>query len=417
MSKESSWKGFEQLLVSPVVSGGRSARKQQGIRRRSGKRGRDLNRTRNDDDWEIDDNSDEDAAGCIHTSNATPHASFTPSLAQSLNPAEVTIDRRDQSDSEVEDIPEDAFYQRKSQGSSTDSSGSDDCLEIHCRKTKMTRLKFVDKNDLKRRRITDEMDVSFAASSSKTRTRQAPIVSCHIVSPKQFKTLTPISSLKRSKSGATGMAKSTQCWKSFDETFTEQEPSLIEELSSSPENEDDRGDTRALLNIEDLPSSAEEPSSRMLTSLDGQTAASSRSFYLTSPDTHSSRSKIHPKGSPLGTLSIALNEKRARQSRWQQAITSGALQPELIVKIDSIERIYGRVMVRFYTTTKDDADGVEERIENIIFMDQSDRQLKTILAGMEVALETDDSILPHLISRNKMVHLGVTKLCVIRPSR
>lgn len=109
---------------------------------------------------------------------------------------------------------------------------------------------------------------------------------------------------------------------------------------------------------------------------------------------------------------MALNERSSRQHLWQHAIVSGTVQPELVVKIDSIERIYGRVMLRFFTTTAEGEDCVqEEQVENIIYMDQGDRQLKSIHDGMNVALEVDDRVSPHRIARHKLIHLGVTKLC------
>uniref|UniRef100_A0A182Q3S8 Uncharacterized protein n=1 Tax=Anopheles farauti TaxID=69004 RepID=A0A182Q3S8_9DIPT len=411
MSRERTWKDFDQLLVSPSVLGGKSGRK-GGQRKQCKKRDSDLHRTRNDEDWQIEDSSDEDTKGFNRTQGDTQHASLIPSLAQTLNPAEVTITRRNTSDSDIDNISE-AECRSRQIDSDSGSSGSDDCLAIQCRKTKMARLKFVNRNDIKRRRITDEMDFSFAATSSKARNRQAD-VSLHVVSPKRFKAPTPRSCRNQSEIGTTALEKSTTSWKSFEQSFTEQDPDFIEELPSSPEQEGDRNERQALLNIEDLPSSAEELSSRVQTSFDGQTASSSKSFFVTSPDT-SGRNKMHPKGSPLGTLTVALNEKNARQYRWQRAVTSGTVKPDLVVKIDSIERVYGRVMVRFYTTTKK-AGCAEERIENIIYMDQSDKLLRTIHAGMEVALETDGSTPPHLISRNKMVHLGSTNLCAIVPA-
>nr|XP_040219001.2 uncharacterized protein LOC120947606 [Anopheles coluzzii] len=415
---EKAWKQFNQLLVSPSVSSGWTTRK-KGVRRQPKTR---VNKQKSilqvqghgQDEWEIDDGSDDDKAvadsGSFQNDSSCP--AFTPSVAQSLNPAEVTIDRRNQSDSEVEHLSEeDVCCQQTSTTSDSSDSDSDDCLAIHCTKSRMTRLQFADKSQLKRRRITDDMDVSFGAGCwSKAKNRQLVTA----LSPKRFK---PVATLNRTivgegsktlNSSVTGVLDTTRCWKSFDATFhAELDASCIEDLPSSPDSANEgqsRRRERDAIDIEELPPSAENNNGQ-------STSPSSKSFYVTSP-TAKSKNKHYPKNSPLGTLAMALNERSSRQHLWQHAIVSGTVQPELVVKIDSIERIYGRVMLRFFTTTAEGDDCVQgEQVENIIYMDQSDRQLKSIHAGMNVALEVDDRISPHRIARHKLIHLGVTKLC------
>uniref|UniRef100_A0A182JRI5 Uncharacterized protein n=1 Tax=Anopheles christyi TaxID=43041 RepID=A0A182JRI5_9DIPT len=419
---EKAWKQFNHVLVSPSVSIGKSVRK-KSVKRQSrncvNKRKRILQVQGHEDGWEIDDGSDDDEAvadnGTLANDSSFP--AFTPSVAQSLNPAEVTIDRGHQSDSDVEHISEVEACCPQSNTTSDSSDSDDDCLAIHCTKSRMTRLQFTDKTQFKRRRITDDMDVSFVTTVS---CRAKPHQADTILSPKQFK---PISAHNRSIAGAgsktlygsvIGALDITRCWKSFDTSFdTVPEQSFIEDLPSSPESTYERRSMpREMepLHIDELPPSAEEETPNVGNL---STEPPSKSFYVTSP-TAKSRNTKYPKNSTIGTMAMALNERSSRQHLWQHAIVTGTVQPELVVKIDSIERIYGRVMLRFFTTTNVGDDSVrKEQVENIIFMDQSDRQLKSIHAGMEIALELDDGISPHRIARHKLVHLGVTKLCPV----
>uniref|UniRef100_A0A182PAF0 Uncharacterized protein n=1 Tax=Anopheles epiroticus TaxID=199890 RepID=A0A182PAF0_9DIPT len=424
MSKENTWKEFNQLLVSPSVIYGRTVPKRAASRypgNRVNIRKSILNVQGQNDSFDIEDVSeDETVADNRRFESIQSFPTFTPSVAQSLNPAEVTIDPP-QSDSEVEHISEDEACCRYSTTSDSSNPDDDDCLAINCTKSRMTRLKFVDKKQLKRRRITDEMDVSFAAGPSKVKHRRLGIVS----SPKRFK---PVSALNRSiareraeisnsnsimmMDGA--VANSTRCWKSFDESFTEQDVSCIEDLPSSSDsgNEGQLGLPEPF-RIDALPPSAEEnnnPKNRLAGN--SSTTPPSKSFYVLSP-TGKRKTIQYPRNASLGTLSKALNERSSRQQLWQHSIMSGAVQPDLVVKIDSMERIYGRVMLRFFTTATEEDECLQDQVENIIYMDQGDRQLKSIHAGMEIALEMDDTIAPHRIARNKLVHLGVTKLCPI----
>ncbi|XP_049280097.1 uncharacterized protein LOC125762257 isoform X1 [Anopheles funestus] len=407
MSKEKMWKGFDQLLVSPSVAYRRSRRRQQSSR--SIKHDSVLHMRDQDDGWQIDDHSDDDTAPSGRHGNETLPSTITPSVPQSLNPAEVTIDCRNQSDSEIEHISEEDC--RPQYDTTSESSDSDDCLAIKCRKSRMTRLQFVDKKSMKRRRITDDMDVSFCAGTSRAKNRIFP----DAASPKRFKA---IATLNRSTSGlnnsVTGTAgdRSTRCWKSFDESFTDLQESCIEELPPSPENTNSGQLSRTeTLNIDAIPSSIEENSggNRNLTS-DLSISLPSKSFYVATPETKS-KNKHHPKSSPLGALALVLNDRSSRQQLWQHAVTSGTIQPDRVVKLDSIERVFGRVMLRFFTSTNEADSCVQERIENIIFLDQGDKQLRLIHAGMEIALEIDEQIAPHRVSHNKLVHLGITKLC------
>ncbi|XP_050070051.1 uncharacterized protein LOC126558138 [Anopheles maculipalpis] len=417
MSKEKSWKGFDQLLVSPAVRCRRSLNQSNGRRgqrrSRSSKHGSILHAGDQGDDWQIDDHSDDETlASVINASDTTLPSTITSSVPQSLNPAEITIERRHQSDSEVEHISEDEC-RRPQYDTTSNSSDSDDCLAISCTKSRMTRLQFLDKNPLKRRRITDDMDVSFGVGTSKAKNRQRQDI-IDASSPKCFK---PISSLNRTiQTNAAGAEllnntvanRSTRCWKSFDTSFTEQETSWIEELPSSPET--DNTNEQGPLNIEELPASAEDSSSRNRHSLENSSTVPAKSFYIKSPEANKSK-KIHLRSSPLGTLEAALHERTSRQHLWHQAITFGKVQPNLVLKLDTIERIFGRVMLRFFTTTNETDECVREQVENVIFMDQGDKQLKSLHAGMEIALELDERIAPHRVSHNKLVHLGVTKLC------
>uniref|UniRef100_A0A182SSP8 Uncharacterized protein n=1 Tax=Anopheles maculatus TaxID=74869 RepID=A0A182SSP8_9DIPT len=421
MSKETKWKGFDQLLVSPSVRYGRSSNRSNVPRRQRkfypSKQDTIIRSRDQDDGWQIDDHSDDDTTESRTNASDTLPSTITPSVPQSLDPADVTIERTNQSDSEIEHISEDECCP-KHDDTTSDSSGSDDCLAIHCTKSRMTRLPFVDKNSIKRRRITDDMDVSFAVGTSGAKKHHLKDV---VTSPKRFKSVSSLNRTINAAAGAGGLNnsvtdRSTHCWKSFDESFTEQDATCIEELPSSPETDNDDGQCPRVqqpLNIEELPSSAEESSSRNRTSLENASTSPPKSFYITSPDAKT-RNKHYPLSSPLGTLEVALNERSSRQLLWQQSITSGAVQPHLVVKLDSIERIFGRVMLRFFTTTNEaDDDCVGEQIENVIFIDQGDKQLKSLHAGMEIALEMDDLIEPHHVSHNKLVHLGVTKLCSV----
>ncbi|XP_052894347.1 uncharacterized protein LOC128301758 [Anopheles moucheti] len=402
MSKEKIWKGFDQLLVSSSVGHRRSWRRQQ--RSRPNKNNSLIYMRDQDDGWQIDDHSDEDTT-CSGRHESEPLSStITPSVPPSLNPAEFTISRKNESDSEIEQLSEDGCQPQYA--TTSESSDSDDCLAINCTKSRMTKLQFVDTNPLKRRRITDDMDVSSVAGSCRAKNRPFK----DATSPKQFKS---ISVLNRSRASvglnnsvvSTTGNKSTHGWKSFDTSFTDQqEASDIEELPSSPES------SRTVpLNIEELPPSADESSYINRSALqDSSTTPPSKSFYVATPAT---KNKNHPKSSPLGALEMVLHDRSSRQYLWQHAITSGTVQPDLIIKLDSIERIFGRVMLRFFTTTTETDDCVQEQIENIIFLDQGDKQLKSIHAGMDLALEVDERIMPHRVSNNKLVHLGVTKLC------
>uniref|UniRef100_A0A182VXE1 Uncharacterized protein n=1 Tax=Anopheles minimus TaxID=112268 RepID=A0A182VXE1_9DIPT len=400
------WKGFDQLLVSPSVERKRSNRRQQ--RPRSTKRDSILHTREKDDEWQIDDFSDDDTTASRKHESETLPSTITPSVPLSLNPAEVTIERKNQSDSEIEHISEEDCRPRCDTTSET--SDSDDCLAIRCTKSRMTRLQFVDKNLIKRRRITDDMDVSFVAGSSRARNRQFE----DATSPKRFKSISTFNrstatiGLNNSVNDTIAADRSTRCWKSFDASFADQQESFIEELASSPEsaNNGQRSSVEPL-NIEEVPSSVEEGSVLPHSST---ATPHSKSFYVTTPGNRG-KSLNHPKSSPLGALATVLNDRSSQQHLWQHGIMSGTVQPALVVKLDSIERIFGRVMLRFFTTTDGADDCAQEQIENIIFLDQSDKQLRSIHAGMEIALEVDERIAPHRVSHNKLVHLGVTKLC------
>ncbi|XP_053659722.1 uncharacterized protein LOC128708767 [Anopheles marshallii] len=404
MSKDKIWKGFDQLLVSPLIGHRRPSRRQQRLRLN---KNNSLTHMRDyDDGWQIEDHSDEDTTCSGRHESESLSSAITPSVPQSLNPAEITINRRNQSDSEIEQLSEDGC--RPQYETTSESSDSDDCLAIHCTKSRMTKIQFVDNNPMKRRRITDDMDVSFVAGTYRAKNRPFK----DATSPKQFKSIyvpnhnTTSIGLNSSVVSTTDN-RSTRCWKSFDASFTEQqEASVIEELSSSPESS-----RTEPLNIEELPPSADESSYINRSSLPASSTTSpSKSFYVTTPGTKS-KNKPHPKSSPLGALEMILQDRSSRQLLWQHAITSGTVQPDLVIKLDSIERIFGRVMLRFFTTTTEADDCVQEQIENMIFLDQGDKQLKSIHAGMNLALEVDERIMPHRVSHNKLVHLGVTKLC------
>lgn len=425
MSKENTWRGFAQLLSSPSVP-----RKGYGKRKITRKfREKPVNKqiaqskqncTLND--VKIDDASDDETrvsatASCSVSEQL--HCSQPPSIVPSINPAEVTVDRRNPSGSEIESLSEDEAGRQDE--SSSDASGSDDCTAIHCKKTKMARLSFVDKRDLKRRRITDDMEFTFCAKGA-ARSYSGPK---DMFNHKSFRTVdlnrtgmhnfsTDLVKVNMSTTRTTSTAKSR--WEDLDKSFCEQDLECIEDLPSSSEddsvqpnkakcNQDD------LLNIEELPSSVEDTGTDKDKTLPG-TTASHPTFYINSPTSKSKRIK-YPQESPLKTLANVLTEKNSKWNFWQHEIRSGVMHPVMVVKVESIERTFGRVMLRFFTNQQNDDELL--RIENIIYLDSSDRQLKTIRAGMDIAFEADERIPPHKISLRRHVYLGVGKICPIEP--
>ncbi|KFB52773.1 AGAP013320-PA-like protein [Anopheles sinensis] len=376
MSKENTWKGFAQLLSSPSVR-------------------RKVHDDASDDETRVPPAT----ASC--SLSEEQHSSHPPSIVPSINPAEVTFDRRNPSGSEIESLSEDEAGRQDE--SSSDASGSDDCTAIHCKKTKMTRLSFVDKRDLKRRRITDDMEVTLSTKRA-GRSYSGPN---DMFNHKSFRTVDPnrtgmhsfstdLAKVDMSTTLATSTAKSR--WKDLDKSFCEQDLECIEDLTSSSEDESvnskkaqcNRDD---LLNIEELPSSVEETVTDKDKTSPG-TTASHPTFYITSPTNKSKRVK-YPHESPLRTLANVLTEKNSKWNFWQHEIRSGVMHPVMVVKVESIERTFGRVMLRFYTNQQNDDELL--RIENIIYLDSSDKQLKTIRAGMDIAFEADERIPPHRI--------------------
>uniref|UniRef100_A0AAG5CT49 Uncharacterized protein n=1 Tax=Anopheles atroparvus TaxID=41427 RepID=A0AAG5CT49_ANOAO len=416
MSKENTRKCFGQLLSSPSVSWrGRFKRKQPlRLREKTVNKQQGLSKYGSHvEDFKIDDASDDETVGpSISNGNERLHASHPSSMPPSINPAEVTIDRRNVSGSEIESLSEGETLEQSAP--SSDASGSDDCTAIHCRKTKMTPLSFVDKRNFKRRRITDDMDVTFSTSVA---AKMKPVPK-DLFNLKSFKPIGAKRTALDSSSGQIGdVASSTtpsgsaakSRWKDLDKSFSEQTFDFIEDLPPSPEDDSIHCQSDSLA-IEELPSSAEDASNDRA----ADKAASSTTFYVPSPQ-NKGRLIKYPKVSALASLANVLREKDSKRNFWQHELQSGLIHPVTVVRIESIERSFGRVLLRFFSAPENgDGDAGVQQMENIIYLDASDNQLRTIRAGMDVAFEADERIPPHRISLKTQVHLGVAKISPIQ---
>ncbi|XP_053671604.1 uncharacterized protein LOC128721833 [Anopheles nili] len=403
MSKGNSWKTFDQLRFSPAILHRKS--RVQNITRRGKFLESLIQGAINEDELNIDDTSDDDVSVCPRAGNDSLCTQYISSMPRSLDPAEDTINLKNQTDSDDEHISEDESCLQQGDDSS-DCSVSDDCQEIRCTKTRMTRLNLPGKQNRKRRRITDDMDVTVVAQTTGFKKPEM------VVSPKRFKIVPLKQRIANENSMAleqttTSEPKQASSWKLFDKSFSEQELDSIEDINSSPEIADESGKLE-LYNIEELPSSAED-STRAITSPLSFAFTGSSSVHGKSPR-NKAMNLNHPKASFLGTIGTILNDQKTKRNYWQHTILSGMIQPELIVKVHAIERSFGRIMLTFYRMTKVD-NNRDERIEYVVFMDQQDKQLQRIRAGMEVALELDKQYAPHQTAYNKIVYLTGVKIC------
>uniref|UniRef100_A0A2M4BP16 Uncharacterized protein n=1 Tax=Anopheles marajoara TaxID=58244 RepID=A0A2M4BP16_9DIPT len=411
MSKPNAWTAFDQLISSPLLSKrnvtGKKRQRRKSAKRTLGRSKHVISKDMLDDGQLIEDSSEEE----LHPVFKLP--STEPSRATKLQgPSPAPAD--DRSVSDLEDVSEASptIFNETSDSSSTD----DDCLAITCRETKMTRLTFKANRYQKRPRITDEdLNTSFISTvisptKDEDQTGYGRKYFRRATISNQSEQTLSIESLANADL-LRSSSLNTSRWNQLETTFMEQEHWNIEDVSSSSEKEreyDEQVSGMIESNIESYTPSPAENSPRT----SRQDTASS--FYVVSPKEEKRRHSIlkQPPGSIIGRLESALREKKSRHNIWNHEVSCGIARPSMVVKVESIDRTYGRVMVHFHTPAEGGSS--QELVENIICIDPSDRSLKQLQAGMEIALEVDDQTVPLRISRNRLVHLGNTRFSLAR---
>uniref|UniRef100_A0A8W7K5H1 Uncharacterized protein n=2 Tax=Anopheles albimanus TaxID=7167 RepID=A0A8W7K5H1_ANOAL len=385
MSKPNRWTAFDKLVSSPLLSTRNiNGRKRQ--RRKSPKRSLCISKHVRDkgipnDDLLIEVLSEEEQDPVVKPSTKLQEVAPAP--------------REERSVSDLENVSEGspAILNETSDSSSTD----DDCLAITCRESKMTRLSFKAKQDQKRPRITDEdLNTSFIST---------------VISPTKNQVQTSCQSEQAESPANTDVLRSSSLnasrWNQLETSITETDLWNIEDVSSSSEKErecEDQADG-IIENYTPSPVGNSSVTSR-------QDAATS--FFVISPKEEKQRHRTsnQPAGSIISRLESALREKKSRHNIWNHEMSCGAVRPSVVAKVESIDRAYGRVMLHFHTPAE--TGSPQDLIENIICVDPSDRSLKQLQAGMEIAFDIDDQIAPLRISRNRLVHLGNTKFSLVR---
>ncbi|XP_058062524.1 uncharacterized protein LOC131212611 [Anopheles bellator] len=444
MSSKHPWKAHEELVSSPLLTEKKAnTKKPQFKRHKTNQRriSRKLVGLRVTD-LMIENSSDDDFQFDAENERCAEKVSLTQSQPPFISPAKVAIENGNSSDSELKLSKDDEDVTHRRPVSS--ASESDDCLAIDCKKNHVPHLPFVGTICKYKRQITVDSDSEQSPSPEDLRSR-------------------PHSS--KNKNGSLSLYVHSRLKKRSKEahrtkmgTFSTTQWNIEDGDSSTEEANCETYDGCTASNlfiIEDIQPSLEVNSSQLLSCPDGNAVASihvnkpssaeryqkSRNIVntssadanlfnieelLPSPVENSSSTCIstsfyknemtlfekhtkgkYRKGSPLNMLAAVLREKTSVQRVWFHEMLSGIAQPKLVT-LESVERCYGRVMLHFYTTTdKDDC----RRVENIVVLNSGNKQLETLEAGMKIALELDEQNLPLQISRYRIIHLGVIKLC------
>ncbi|XP_049533032.1 uncharacterized protein LOC125949750 [Anopheles darlingi] len=410
MNKPNAWTAFDQLVSSPLLSArniiGRKRQRRKSPKRTLRKSQHVIDKAIPDEGQLIEDSSEEELDVLVKPSSTEP--SRTAKL-QDVSP----VPGEDSSVSDLDDISEGspAIFNETSDSSSTE----DDCLGITCRDTKMTRLPFKTKRYQKRRRITDEdLNTSFIStviSPTKDEVQMSYRQKCFRRDTISNQSRRPALNLSTESPASTDVLRTSSLnasrWNQLETSFMEKEHWNIEDVSSSSEKEREHDD-QARGMIESYTPSPVDTLPRT-----GRLNAAS-SFYDASSKEVKRKHRIlkQPAGSVIGQLESALREKKSRQNIWNHEVSCGILRPSMVVKVECINRSYGRIMIHFRTPSE--GGNPQELVENIICVDPTDRSLKQLQIGMEIALDIDDQIAPLRISRNRLVHPGNTRFSLVR---
>ncbi|XP_050085067.1 uncharacterized protein LOC126570953 [Anopheles aquasalis] len=418
MSKPNAWAAFDQLIASPLLSTRNiTGRKRQ--RRKSPKRSQPrskhvIARDIPDDGHLIEDSSEEEPHPVIKPLTTEP----TRTRAEKLQEPGSSLPGDDRPVSDLEDVSEGspAIFNETSDSSSTD----DDCLAIKCRETKMTPLSFKANRYQKRPRITDEdLNTSFISTIISPTKGEKVQMSYRqkrfqrvVVSNQSGQTSSNLWTASPAITEVLGCSSlNTSRWNQLETSSMDQEHWNIEAVSSSSEQERECDDQASGLIESIIESYTPSPVENSLRTSRQDTAPS---FYVVSPKEEKRRHRIlkHPAGSIIGRLESALREKKSRHNIWNHEVSCGVARSSMVVKVECIDRTYGRVMLYFHTPAE--GGNPQELVENIICVDPNDRSLKQLQAGMEIVLDIDDQIAPLRISRNRLVHLGNTRFSLVR---
>lgn len=310
--------------------------------------------------------------------------------APSLDPCDVTICERSRIESDIEDVSDaEAILPTVPADKIETSSEDSDCEAIYCKREKRLKLDFVNqKSPGCGRRITDDVFmIANATNRAATTEKSKAWINSVFGSPKtptrrrsaSWKHLNE--SFKNSNSVVSARSPPSLKWKSLNESFRKTPPTEIES---------------ALTPEDSLPSKVNEPSTE-------QEALTS--FY--DPTLHNQRaSRVkYRKDCTLSRLQRVLDEKSSVQTFWLHERQTGCVAAKKPVKVESISKLYGRIAISY---NKSDEDDPEIQVEHILYIDPSEKQLKTLSKGSLVEVEYD--LEPHRLNRRTFVHLGVCKI-------
>ncbi|XP_062536592.1 uncharacterized protein LOC134205381 [Armigeres subalbatus] len=358
------------------------------------------------DENEIEDiSSDEDRNDRMNqrTNNSetiTCQESIVDCSATSLDPKDVTICEKSSIASDIEDVSESEGENGETRLDVSETVSSDsDCEAIHCRKKKRLKLDFINrKSPGCGRRITDDMLVienatdRAAGSIAKSYPwNESAVADNSLGSYKKSHTKKRTSTWKRldesftdSNTKIDSTTKSPTCrkWKALDDTFRASSPTEIQS-DLTPENSvPPKTNTEATEHV-------------------GETSFYDPTLYQQWP----SRVKFR-ENCPLSRFNQVLLEKSSIQTFWlyerNMGLVSATKSP---VVIESISRILGRIAISYLEPDEVDPGA---SIEHILYVDPSEKQLRTLKKGSAIEVEYD--LMPHKLSSRKIVHLGVCKI-------
>lgn len=327
--------------------------------------------------------------------SVTISASSLDCSALSLDPKDVTILGKSRADSDIEDISEPEAHTKDTPLEILETSSDDsDCEAIHCKRNKRLKLDFVNrKSPGCGRRITDDILMIENATERTINAEQSSTWIKSIIENNSPK------SIKRTP-------KRSSIWKRLDESFKDIHP--VDATKSPPNRkwktledtfrENPPAEIEADLTPDNVP-----PSRTKETSIE---QVSDTSFYdPTSLHQWPSRIKYR-KDCPVSRFNQILQENSSMQAFWlherQMNLLPAKAKP---VQIETIARVFGRIAISYYEPDRNDPDS---KIEHVLYVDPSEKQLKTLRKGSRIEVEYD--LAPHQLSRSRIVHLGVSKI-------
>lgn len=342
-----------------------------------------------ENDLSDDDDSERSTVKSVAISSSAVDCS-----APSLDPKDVAIWEKSRPDSDIENLsePQAPANDDPPLEISETSSDDSDCEAIHCKKEKRLKLDFLNHKS-PGRRITDDI---FTVENATELTISTELSS---------KWIKPIVTENSLSSKGTPMRKPSSTWKRLDESFRDNQPTTTAKSPPSCKwktlNDTFRKNPAEIesdLTPENVPlPKTNEPSIQQ----DADT-----SFYdPTLQDQWPSRVKYR-KGCPLSRFNQALQETAGLARFWlherEMDLIPAYRKP---VKIQTIGRIFGRIVITYHEPIQDEPGAV---VEHILYVDPSEKQLKPLRKGSLIEVMYD--LVPHNLTGRRVVHLGVSKI-------